>query len=128
MKLYILKVTDQDDSQFESYYTFKSLREQVLNEWYDIWGEHKEESQDYTKEQIQNSDEDLISYMGSWGYDVEVVWIGTQDDFPKRTDVIEVDISFYHPNDDESVKVYDEEGMREEFEYKLDCLIRNSGL
>lgn len=32
---------------------------------------------------------------------------------------INVDIAFYHPDDDESKKVYDEEGMREEFEYKL---------
>jgi myo-inositol catabolism protein IolC len=42
--------------------------------------------------------------------------------------VIKVDISFYHPNDDETIKVYDEEGMREEFEYKLDCIIKNAGL
>ena len=45
-----------------------------------------------------------------------------------KKEVIEVDVSFYHPNDDESVKVYDEEGMREEFEYKLDCIIKNAGL
>ena len=45
-----------------------------------------------------------------------------------RMNVIEVDISFYHPNDDETKKVYDEEGMREEFEYKLDCVIKNAGL
>ena len=44
------------------------------------------------------------------------------------SNTIEVDIAFYHPNDDESVKVYDEEGMLEEFEYKLDCIIKNSGL
>ena len=37
--------------------------------------------------------------------------------------VIEVDISFYHPDDNEDEKVYDEEGMREEFEYKLKQLI-----
>ena len=43
-------------------------------------------------------------------------------------DVIEVDIAFYHPNDDETKRVYDEEGMREEFEYKLDCVIKNVGL
>lgn len=43
-------------------------------------------------------------------------------------DVIEVDIAFYHPNDDETKRVYDEEGMREEFEYKLDCVIKNAGL
>ena len=126
MKLHILKVTDQDDSQYEGYYTIKSLREQVLNEWYDVWGDnHLPHEQDYTKEQIQNSDEDLFSYMGSWGYNVEVVWIGTQDDFPKRTNVIEVDISFYHPDNDESVKVYDVEGMREEFEYELQHLLNN---
>ncbi len=41
---------------------------------------------------------------------------------------INVDISYYHPDDNENEKVYDEEGMREEFEYKLDCLIRDSGL
>ena len=45
-----------------------------------------------------------------------------------KPNVIEVDIAFYHPNDDESVKVYDEEGMLEEFQYKLDCIIKNSGL
>ena len=37
--------------------------------------------------------------------------------------VIEVDIAFYHPDDDETIKVYDEEGMREEFEHKLSNLI-----
>jgi hypothetical protein len=37
--------------------------------------------------------------------------------------VIEVDISFYHPDDNEDEKVYDEEGMREEFENKLKQLI-----
>lgn len=32
---------------------------------------------------------------------------------------IEVDISYYHPNDDETKKVYDIEGMTEEFNNKL---------
>ena len=44
--------------------------------------------------------------------------------------VIEVDIMFYHPEDengivDETTKVYDEEGMREEFEYELHHLLNN---
>jgi len=39
------------------------------------------------------------------------------------TNVISVDIAYYHPDDDESVKVYDEEGMREEFEIKLSKII-----
>ena len=40
-------------------------------------------------------------------------------------DVIEVDVSFYHPEDDETIKVYDVEGMREEFEYELNHLLNN---
>jgi hypothetical protein len=40
-----------------------------------------------------------------------------------KKNVIEVDISFYHPDDNEDEKVYDEEGMREEFENKLKQLI-----
>lgn len=40
-----------------------------------------------------------------------------------KPNVIEVNIMFYHPNDDETKKVYDIEGMREEFEYKLKQLI-----
>lgn len=42
-----------------------------------------------------------------------------------KKNVIEVDIAFYHPNDDETQKVYDEEGMKEEFEYKLKLLLDN---
>lgn len=80
MKLHILKLTDQDDSEFESYYTIKSLRDQVLNEWYDVWGEHRDEPQDYTKEHIKTSDDDLISYLGCYGYNVEVVFIVTEND------------------------------------------------
>ena len=39
---------------------------------------------------------------------------------------IEVDISFYHPNDDETKRVYDIEGMTEEFEYKLKQIIKSN--
>ena len=39
---------------------------------------------------------------------------------------IEVDISFYHPNDDETKRVYDIEGMTDEFNYKLKQVIKNN--
>jgi hypothetical protein len=42
----------------------------------------------------------------------------------KPKNVIEVDISYYHPNDDETIKVYDEEGMLEEFNYKLKQIMK----
>jgi hypothetical protein len=41
----------------------------------------------------------------------------------KHKNTIDVDIAFYHPDDNENEKVYDEEGMREEFENKLKQLI-----
>lgn len=45
--------------------------------------------------------------------------------------VIEVDIAFFHPEDengivDETIKVYDVEGMREEFEYELQHLLNQN--
>ena len=45
-----------------------------------------------------------------------------------NTKVIEVDVMFSHPEDDngnvdETIKLYDEEGMREEFEYELNHVI-----
>jgi hypothetical protein len=48
-------------------------------------------------------------------------------------EIIEVDIAYYHPDDengnvDETIKVYDIEGMTQEFEYKLDCIIKNAGI
>ncbi len=42
-----------------------------------------------------------------------------------KKNVIQVDVAFYHPEDDETQIVYDEEGMREEFEYKMKLLLDN---
>jgi hypothetical protein len=47
-----------------------------------------------------------------------------------QSNKIEVDIAYYHPEDengivDETIKVYDVEGMREEFEYELNHLLNN---
>jgi len=83
-RISIYKITDLDDrNSDDQYFTLKGLREQVLNEWYDIWGERKEDPQDYTKEQIKESDEDLFGYMDSWNYNVETILEITEDDFPK---------------------------------------------
>jgi hypothetical protein len=40
----------------------------------------------------------------------------------KNKNTIEVDIAYYHPDDNEEEKVYDFEGMAEEFENKLSQL------
>ncbi len=44
-----------------------------------------------------------------------------------KRETIEVDVAYYE-DEDTNEKVYDEEGMREEFEYKLDCIIKNAGI
>jgi hypothetical protein len=81
MKIEVLRVTDRDGSSDPSYFTIKTLRDQILNEWYDIWGEvHKPHEQDYTKEQIKNSNEDMFAWLNGWGYDVEEVLTITEKD------------------------------------------------
>jgi len=56
----------------------------------------------------------------------KVVSFITKQIFSTNNNKIEVDISFYHPNDDETKKVYDIEGMEEEFQYKLKQVIKNN--
>ena len=124
MKLHILKVTDSNDHLCDPmYYTIKFLRERVVSDFYDNWGECE-----ITKEQIIESDEKVYEYMSHFGFDIETILTITENDIPKRSNVIEVDVAFYHPDDengnvDETKKVYDEEGMLQEFEYKLKQLI-----
>ena len=124
MKLHILKVTDRNDHLCDPmYYTIKFLRERVVSDFYDNWGECE-----ITKEQIIERDKKVYEYMSHFGFDIETILTITENDIPKRSNVIEVDIAFYHPDDengnvDETKKVYDEEGMLQEFEYKLKQLI-----
>ena len=56
----------------------------------------------------------------------KVVSFITKQILSTGNNTIEVDISFYHPNDDETKRVYDIEGMTEEFEYKLKQIIKNN--
>lgn len=81
MKLHIFKIKDRDDIWSDPmYYTLKRLRENAVEVWYDTWNENREEPQDYTKEQIKESDEDLFSWLNGWGYDVEVIYTITEND------------------------------------------------
>lgn len=54
----------------------------------------------------------------------KVVSFITKQILSTNSKTIEVDISFYHPNDDETKKVYDIEGMTDEFNYKLKQVIK----
>ena len=81
MKFHIFKVTDRDDHTSDPmYYTLKKLRENAVEVWYDTWDENRDEPQDYTKEQIKESDDDLFSWLSGWGFDVEVIYTITEND------------------------------------------------
>jgi hypothetical protein len=81
MKIHILKVTDRVDYTSDPmYYTMKSLRDNVINVWYDTWGEHREEPQAFTKEQIKETDDNLFNYLSSWNFNVEIILTLTEND------------------------------------------------
>lgn len=128
MKLHILKIVDRDDHLSDPmYYTIKGLRDQVLNEWYDIWSEQFTDTAQ-TKEEIETDDEKLFDFMNDKGFGVEFILTLTENDIPKRSNVIEVDIAYYHPDDengnvDEDKKIYDLEGMLEEYHQKVEKLL-----
>ena len=107
MKIEILKLKDTDDVwSDEMYFTIKGLRDAVINNFYDNW-----DSSPITKQEIIGS---------------KVVSFITKQILSTNGKTIEVDISFYHPNDDETKKVYDIEGMTDEFNYKLKQVIKNN--
>jgi hypothetical protein len=78
MKIEVLKVTDIDNYGEEAmYFTIKTLRDQILNEWYDLWDDGNEKP---TKEEIKKSDEKVLEYMDSFGYNVEEILTITEKD------------------------------------------------
>lgn len=81
MKLHILKIIDCDDHLCDPmYFTIKGLREQVLNEWYDIWCERFTDTPQ-TKEEIETDDEKLFDFMNDKGFGVETILTITEKDF-----------------------------------------------
>lgn len=128
MKLHILKIVDRDDHLSDPmYFTIKDLRDRVLNEWYDIWSERFTDTTQ-TKEEIETDDEKLFDFMNDKGFGVEFILTLTEKDIPKRSNVIEVDVAYYHPDDengnvDEDRQIYDLEGMLEEYHQKVEKLL-----
>jgi hypothetical protein len=79
--LQIVKLTDREYPEDASYYTLDRLRENVINVWYDTWGEDREDAQTHTKEQITSSDDEMLEYLNNWGYDTEFILTLTEKDF-----------------------------------------------
>ncbi len=71
-KIIIYKIQDEEEEKkVASYYTIKGLRNYVLNELWDYWASIDECSNEYTKEEIKESDEYLFAYLESWNYSVK---------------------------------------------------------
>jgi len=78
MKLHILKITDRDDSNSdEQYFTIKRLREQILNEWFEIWETMPTEE---IREKLKTDDEYMFDWLSGWGFNVEVILTITEND------------------------------------------------
>lgn len=77
MKLDILKITDRDDSNSDDqYFTIKSLREQILNEWFEIWESMPTEE---IREKLKTDDEYMFDWLSGWGFNVEVILTITEN-------------------------------------------------
>ena len=79
--LQIVKLTDREYAEDISYYTLDRLRENIINVWYDTWGEDTEDNQTHTKEEIAESDDNMLQYLNNWGYDTEFILTLTEKDF-----------------------------------------------
>jgi hypothetical protein len=78
MKLHILKITDRDDrNSDDQYFTIKSLREQILNEWFEIWETMPTEE---IREKLKTDDEYMFDWLSGWGFNVEVILTITEND------------------------------------------------
>ena len=82
MNVKVLKITDQDDFSSDPIYTtINRLRDQVLNEWYDMWVEKSDDIEiTITKDEIKESDEKLFDFMNEWGFNVEFILTITEQD------------------------------------------------
>jgi hypothetical protein len=76
-QIIIYKIKDQDDTKIIiHYYTLKGLRNYVLNELWDYWAEiGGDEANDFSKKEIEESDEYLFAYLDRWQYKVDRILI-----------------------------------------------------
>jgi len=78
IKSIVYKLSDNDDPSVETmYFTLNGLRNHVINV---LWDEFENvmsegETQDFTQEEIYESDEFLFAYLESWMFNVERITI-----------------------------------------------------
>jgi len=79
MKTIIYKIKDTDDNKdMFKYYTLNGLRIYILSELWDYWDNFDKECNEYSKNEIAESDEYLFAYLDSWNYQVDRILITDQ--------------------------------------------------
>ena len=76
-QIIIYKIADADDKKIKpKYFTLKALRTYILEEIWDKWAEIGGiECNDFSKNEIADSDEYLFAYLDRWRYSVNRILI-----------------------------------------------------
>jgi hypothetical protein len=80
-KIIVYKITDKDDLADTKYFTLKGLRNYILSDMWDRWNDIDELANDYSKKEIEKSDEYLFAYLETWNIQVERIAVLNERDF-----------------------------------------------
>ena len=78
VKNIVYKITDTDDATEPMlYFTLNGLRNHVINVLWPKWDDVMDETQtqEFTQEEIYESDEYMLAYLDCWNYKVERITI-----------------------------------------------------
>lgn len=76
-QIIIYKIKDGDDKEYKPrYYTLKGLRNYILIDLWDFWYNlGGDVANDFSKKEIEESDEYLFAYLDLWRYQVKRILI-----------------------------------------------------
>jgi len=80
-QIIIYKITDEAEIKLTSiYFTLGGLRKYILNELWDFYDKIEEHCNEYSKKEIDESDEYLFAFLYAWGYHVDRILLS--DNYP----------------------------------------------
>jgi len=81
-KIIVYKITDKDElAEPPKFFTLKGLRNYILTSMWDRWYDIDELANDYSKNEIQKSDEYLFAYLETWNIQVERIAVLNETNF-----------------------------------------------
>jgi hypothetical protein len=80
-QIIIYKITDEEEKKpAPIYFTLGGLRKYILNELWDFYDNIEEDCNEYSKKEIEESDEYLFAFLYAWGYQVDRILLS--DNYP----------------------------------------------